>query len=75
MTTTEPIDREALRERYRAERDKRLREDGNEQYIEVTGIFAEYVEDPYVQLSDSLTVKLGLISNCRVVSIPSKPVT
>ena len=49
MTTTEPsIDREAVLARYRAERDKRLREDGNEQYVEVTGAFAHYVDDPYV---------------------------
>lgn len=49
MTTTEPTtDREAVLARYRAERDKRLREDGNEQYVEVTGAFAHYVEDPYV---------------------------
>jgi cation diffusion facilitator CzcD-associated flavoprotein CzcO len=49
MTTTEPTtDREAVLARYRAERDKRLREDGNDQYVEVTGAFAHYVEDPYV---------------------------
>lgn len=37
-----------LREKYRAERDKRLRADGNEQYLEVTGDFSHYVEDSYV---------------------------
>ena len=42
------IDPDALREKYRAERDKRLREDGNDQYVEVTGDFAHFVEDPYV---------------------------
>ncbi len=42
------FDPDALREKYRAERDKRLREDGNEQYVEVTGDFAHFVEDPYV---------------------------
>ena len=31
------IDREALRAKYREERDKRLRPDGNEQYLEPTG--------------------------------------
>src|SRR5689334_21138905 len=40
---------ETLRAKYRQERDKRLRADGNEQYIEVTGAFAHYVEDPYVK--------------------------
>ena len=47
MTTQ--IDRQALRARYLAERDKRLRPDGNEQYIEPTGEFATYLEDPYVE--------------------------
>ena len=37
-----------MRERYRIEREKRLRPDGNEQYVEVTGDFAHYVDDPYV---------------------------
>ena len=43
------IDRAALREKYRIERDKRLRPDGNEQYVEPTGRFAHYLEDPYVE--------------------------
>ena len=43
------FDPDALRARYRAERDKRLRADGNEQYVEVTGRFAHFVEDPYVE--------------------------
>ena len=42
------FDADALREKYRAERDKRLRTDGNDQYREVTGDLAHYVEDPYV---------------------------
>ncbi|MDR3513246.1 MAG: NAD(P)/FAD-dependent oxidoreductase [Caulobacteraceae bacterium] len=42
------FDPEALRARYRAERDKRLRFDGNEQYREVAGEFARYLDDPYV---------------------------
>jgi len=42
------IDTEAVRARYRAERDKRLRDDGNEQYIEPTGSFGHYLEDPYI---------------------------
>lgn len=37
-----------MQEKYRVERDKRLREDGNEQYLEVAGEFARYVEDPYL---------------------------
>lgn len=50
MTDTDaPIDHQVLRERYRAERDKRLRPDGTDQYVEPTGRFAHLVEDPYVE--------------------------
>src|SRR5712692_6427467 len=42
------FDPDVLREKYRAERDKRLRDDGNQQYVEVKGDFARFVEDPYV---------------------------
>jgi cation diffusion facilitator CzcD-associated flavoprotein CzcO len=40
---------DALRAKYRAERDKRVRADGNDQYVEVKGDFAHYVDDPYVE--------------------------
>jgi hypothetical protein len=43
------FDPEALRAKYRAERDKRLRADGNEQYQEIAGDYAHYLDDPYVQ--------------------------
>jgi len=43
------FDPDALREKYREERDKRVRVDGNDQYIEVTGDFSHYVDDPYVE--------------------------
>jgi cyclohexanone monooxygenase len=43
------FDPEALRVKYRAERDKRIREDGEDQYIEAAADFAGYAdEDPYV---------------------------
>ncbi len=42
------MDRTALREKYQTERDKRLRADGNDQYVEPTGQFAHYLDDPYV---------------------------
>jgi len=42
------FDPDKLRERYRLERDKRLRDDGNDQYIEMIGDFANYIDDPYV---------------------------
>ena len=48
MAGNETIDREALRARYRHERDKRIRPDGNEQYIEPRGRFAHFLDDPYV---------------------------
>ncbi len=50
MTGT--IDHEALRRRYRAERDKRLRSDGSAQYVEPTGRFARLLEDPYTERSE-----------------------
>jgi len=49
MTTSEPkFDPDALRAKYRAERDRRIRADGNEQYREVKGELAHFVDDPYV---------------------------
>ena len=39
---------DALLSKYLAERDKRIREDGNAQYVEVKAEFSRYVEDPYV---------------------------
>jgi cyclohexanone monooxygenase len=42
-----PLDKEALKAKYRAERDKRLRADGNDQYIRVAGVFSGYLDDPY----------------------------
>ncbi|HSM94495.1 MAG TPA: NAD(P)/FAD-dependent oxidoreductase [Rhizomicrobium sp.] len=42
------FDPKALKAKYRAERDKRIRQDGNEQYVEMKGQFAHYLEDPYV---------------------------
>ncbi len=41
-------DLEAVRAKYLAERDKRLRDDGNEQYLDITAGFSHYLEDPYV---------------------------
>ncbi|MEU3710996.1 flavin-containing monooxygenase [Streptomyces catenulae] len=38
---------EALRARYRAERDRRVRPEGRGQYQQVTGRFGYYDEDPY----------------------------
>ena len=43
------FDPDQLREKYRQERDKRLRADGNDQYKEVEGDFKYFVEDPYTK--------------------------
>jgi len=72
------MNREALRAKYREERDKRLREDGNDQYVEVTGTFARFLDDPYVQpvdrapLVDEVTVAFigggfaGLVTGAKL---------
>jgi cation diffusion facilitator CzcD-associated flavoprotein CzcO len=72
------IDRDALRAKYRVERDKRLRPDGNEQYLEPTGRFAHLIDDPYTArverapLFDDVTVALigagfsGLVTGARL---------
>ena len=53
QTLTPPsFDPDAMRERYRIEREKRLRSDGIEQYIEVSGEFAKYLDDPYAEQID-----------------------
>jgi len=43
------FDPDALREKYRLERDKRLRADANAQYVEIKGDFGHYIDDPYVE--------------------------
>ena len=43
------FDPAALRAKYAAERQKRLRADGNDQYREVTGALEHYNHDPYVE--------------------------
>jgi cation diffusion facilitator CzcD-associated flavoprotein CzcO len=40
---------EALRRKYAQERDKRLRPDGNDQYVRLTGQFGHYLTDPYAE--------------------------
>lgn len=42
------FDPEALRAKYRHERDKRLRRDGARQFAAPTGDFAHFADDPYV---------------------------
>ena len=42
------FDPAALKAKYLAERDKRLRADGNEQYVEIAGKFSHFLDDPYI---------------------------
>ena len=43
------FDPDELHAKYLFERDKRIREDGIGQYVEVKAEFSHYVEDPYVE--------------------------
>lgn len=45
--TRAPLDKQALIAKYREERDKRLRRDGNAQYLQIKGQLAHYLDDPY----------------------------
>ncbi len=45
-------DLEAVRAKYKAERDKRVRREGNDQYVEVTGDFSHLTKDPNVEAND-----------------------
>jgi NADPH-dependent 2,4-dienoyl-CoA reductase/sulfur reductase-like enzyme len=47
MASPHTFDPETLREKYRAERDRRIRPDGSRQYRAPSGEFASYDEDPY----------------------------
>ena len=73
------FDPDTLRAKYREERDKRIRTDGNEQYVEVKGDFSRYIDDPYVApgftrapLNDAVDVVIigggfgGLLAGARL---------
>jgi len=73
------FDPDALRAKYREERDRRLRPDGNEQYVEAKGDFSRYVDDPHVEpgftrqpLTDTVEVVIigggfgGLLAGARL---------
>ncbi|MFF1420517.1 flavin-containing monooxygenase [Streptomyces sp. NPDC058280] len=73
------FDPAALRERYRAERDRRIRPDGSKQYRRTTGEFGYYVDDPYAEpvpdrepLDDRVEVAIigggfgGLVAGARL---------
>ena len=46
--TPATLDTDALRRKYLQERDKRLRPDGEAQFIEAKGQFADFTKDPYI---------------------------
>ncbi|QGG96417.1 flavin-containing monooxygenase [Actinomarinicola tropica] len=76
MTTA--IDKDALKRRYAEERDKRLRADGNAQYLRLEGQLSHYAEDPYTPfverepVHDHVTVAFigagfaGLVTGARL---------
>ncbi|MDG1001543.1 MAG: NAD(P)-binding protein, partial [Pseudomonadales bacterium] len=51
------IDKDALRRKYAEERGKRVRPDGNDQYVEVTGKLGHYLEDPYTPMTERAPVR------------------
>lgn len=73
------FDVEALRQKYAQERDRRLRPDGIEQYVEISGAFADFATDPWSDrdftrdpLSDEVDVAIigagfgGLLTGARL---------
>ncbi|MCB0997251.1 MAG: NAD(P)/FAD-dependent oxidoreductase [Acidimicrobiales bacterium] len=72
-------DLDALRQKYAAERDRRLRTDGNGQYVEIDGSLARFVDDPFAgptaeraPLTDAVDVAIvgggfsGLLAGARL---------
>ena len=78
QATTIAFDPIQLREKYRQERDKRIRTDGNAQYRETAGDFTRFVDDPYATpdsrspLTDEVDVAIigggfgGLLAGARL---------
>ncbi len=79
MTNNNPIGKEALRAKYLSERAKRLRPDGNGQYLQLARTsLAHYLDDPYMPVverepvTDHVTVALigggfaGMITGARL---------
>lgn len=70
--TTDPsepdFDIDALREKYRAERDKRLRTDTMAQHQEPVGDFSKYVDDPDVEpgFTRAPPLMLSVMCSCRL---------
>src|SRR6202012_3464302 len=78
-TVNGKINKQALLAKYIAERDKRLRADGNAQYLQLKGQVAHYLEDPYTPFverapkTDHVTFAFvgggfaGLVTSARLV--------
>ena len=80
MTTIDrtKIDKGALKQKYAEERAKRLRPDGNDQYVRLDGQLAHYLDDPYTPfterdpVTDDVTVAFigggfaGLVTGARL---------
>ncbi|WP_006245212.1 flavin-containing monooxygenase [Mycolicibacterium tusciae] len=73
------FDVDALRQKYAEERDRRLRPDGIAQYVEISGVFADFANDPWSDqeftrepLSDEVDVAIigagfgGLLTGARL---------
>ena len=73
------LDVDALRQKYAQERERRLRPDGIEQYVEISGAFAGFADDPWSDpgftrepLSDDVDVAIigagfgGLLTGARL---------
>ena len=73
------VDVPALKRKYAEERAKRLRPDGNDQYLRLTGQLAHYLDDPYTPVverapaTDHVTVAIvgggfaGMLTAARLV--------
>ncbi len=46
------MNKEAIRRKYAEERDKRIRADGNDQYLEIRGDLDHYLGDPYLPVKE-----------------------
>jgi len=84
MSKTLDFDPDALREKYRRERDRRLRPEANDQYVEITADFRHYIDDPHVEpgftrepLTDAVDVVIvgggfgGLLAAARLPATSS----
>ena len=73
------LDLGALKDKYREEREKRLRKDGTEQYVQVAGDYAHFEADPWAEgevdrepVSDDVNVLMigggfsGLVAGARL---------